>query len=55
MVEHLAEEGFPVAAIEGYRKAYAQNGISYSTVGVAPLPSEMQAINKLKAEKSTKD
>ena len=52
LVEDLADEGFPVAAIQGYRKAYAQNGISHSIVGVAPLPSTMQAIKKLKGSQS---
>jgi hypothetical protein len=48
LVETLAEEGFPTPAIERYREVYAKNGIPHSIVGVAPLPSTMQAIKKTK-------
>jgi hypothetical protein len=46
LVETLAEEGFPVVAIEGYRKLYSENGIPHSIVGVAPIRPGMEALKK---------
>jgi hypothetical protein len=51
LVETLAEEGFPVVAIEGYREAYAQNGFGYSVAGYAPVPPNVDAIKKLNKKK----
>lgn len=50
-VKILAAEGFPVAAIEDYRKAYAQNGIKYSVVGYAPSRATMEAVKKFKQQR----
>lgn len=54
LAKELAEEGYPITFFESYRKAYADNGISHSIVGVAPPPSTMQAIKKLKGSQSNK-
>lgn len=50
-VKTLAGEGFPVAAIEGYRKAYSQNGIKYSVVGYAPSRATMEAVKNFKQQR----
>ena len=47
-IEQLAKEGFPVAAIEGYRKAFTDNGFSYTIEGVIPTQNTFRAIRKFR-------
>ena len=49
--EEMAEEGYPIALFEKYRKAYADQGFFYTIEGLVPDSSAAENLKRLKSKK----